>query len=85
MNYLQNDTVCRKRFRCNDVWGMAAIHVIGQPNCISTFTNFYFECINSKWFTDIENVPGEQIDQVFCYQNDESNRLSNETKIESRF
>ena len=85
MNYLQNDTVCRKRFICSGMWGMVAAHVIGQSNCISSFTGFYFECINSTWFLDIDNKPIGQIDQAFCYTNDESNRLSNETKIESRF
>ena len=82
MNYLNNGTVCRKRFICSETWGMAAAHVIGQSNCISSFTSFYFECINSTWFIDIDNKPIGQIDQVFCYKNDESNRLSNETKIE---
>ena len=81
-----NGTVCRRRFRCDDGWGMAAAHVIGQSNCISTFTNFYFECIDSTWFIDVDEHPSESIDQVFCYQNDESNRLLNETGIiESRF
>ena len=81
-----NVTVCRRRFRCDDAWGMAGAHVIGQSNCISTFTNFYFDCINSIWFIDVDENPSEPIDQVFCYRNDESNRLLNETGIiESRF
>ena len=63
------------------MWGMAAAHLIDQPNCISTFATFYIGCINSTWFLDIDNKPIGQIDQAFCYQNDESNRLSNETKI----
>ena len=84
-NYSQSDTICRKRFVCNELWGIAAAHVIGQPNCISFFAGFYFECINSTWFIDIDDKPFGQIDQAFCYKNDESNRLSNETKIESRF
>ena len=79
------DGKCKRRFICNGLWGMAAAHVIGLHNCISSFASFYFECINSTWFLDIDNKPIGQIDQVFCYKNDESNRLSSETKIESRF
>ena len=85
MNYFHNDMVCRKRFRCSEMWGMAAAHIINQSNCISSFTGFYFECINSTWVIDIGDKPSEQIDRAFCYTNDESKRVSNETKLESKF
>ena len=75
--YFQNGKVCKKRFVCDGMWGLVAAHIIGQPNCISSFTEFYIECINSTWFIDIDDKPFGQIDQAFCYTNNESNRLSN--------
>ena len=73
--YFQNKLIKNLRFKveCHDNQSIVA-HTTGQDStCISDFKQMYISCINhSNWFINIRGIPYAPIDQIYCYEDQES-------------
>ena len=73
--YFQNKLTGNFRFKveCDDDQSIVA-HTTGQDSiCIRDFKRMYISCINqSSWFVNIGGVPYAPIDQIYCYEDQES-------------
>ena len=57
---------------CDDDQSIVA-HTTGQDStCIRDFKQMYISCTNGSWFVNIRGVPYAPIDQIYCYEDQES-------------